>query len=680
MQQEVVGEPARKRQKRRGKRAGRSGKLDVDQDQQQQQMDDIHQLPQKQQLQQQDVFEQYRYRAEFQGRLSPEMVKYVESMLTILQGKFDTDNGDNGDGDHSLQDNDETRLLIESLYDEIDGKELMVATDYSGSRLMELMVRMSSEFQLRVLMDRMRGHYLDMLCDRMASHVIQVILFKCHELLMIHMNYTNDSAIAADSKDVNDDQEELMSLQLQLNALVEEVHESLMYCIVNQNANQVLKILILLLVSGYDKNTVSVEQYQQFVNQAVPNKDARMKLIEIKQSVINAQFSSEQQVAELKSFYRDCLVFLMDKVKSSSLLTAKTVYLMGTNKATVSTIVLLIGMLKVIDGEDGVLKLLELVIIKSRMFKSNFASMAKDSSASRFVEFIFECLSPYHGQDEESTDEGEQTLDQKKAVLLKDLWTSCLKDDLRDYCAHPIGNFVVKSFFSAIYGSTELSEMVLQSVVQDSELLKSLVQDRKTKSQLLISICNLASTFQVSNDFNNAQRCIVDAIKDGYQKGQSKKNQAVASKSLQLIDFIGDKNLSGDSNQYAYANQYREISAGGCALLSSLFQFDFALIKWTVTMMFQCAPADLVLVVQNPHGSRMLQAFVESPQIPDRTKVMLYKHLISGASPDRSTPTTNNNSNTSGLFNANRQKLLRQKYAMHFVNLFNDKGELRMKK
>ncbi|KAI3639729.1 hypothetical protein MIR68_002423 [Amoeboaphelidium protococcarum] len=680
MQQEVVGEPARKRQKRRGKRAGRSGKLDVDQDQQQQQMDDIHQLPQKQQLSGQDVFEQYRYRAEFQGRLSPEMTKYVESMLTILQGKFDTDN-DNGDGDHSLQDYDETRLLIESLYDEIDGKELMVATDYSGSRLMELMVRMSSEFQLRVLMDRMRGHYLDMLCDRMASHVIQVILLKCHELLMIHMNDISDSAIAADSKNVNDDQEELMSLQLQLNALVEEVHESLMYCIVNQNANQVLKILVLLLVSGYDNNTVSVEQYQQFVNQAVHNKDARMKLIEIKQSVINAQQTGGQQVVERKSFYRDCLVFLIDKVKSSSLLTAKTVYLMGTNKATVSTIVLLIGMLKVIDGEDGVLKLLELVIIKSRMFKSNFASMAKDSSASRFIEFIFECLSPYHSQDEECAAEGEQqqTLDQKKAVLLKDLWTSCLKDDLRDYCAHPIGNFVVKSFFSTIYGSIELSEMVLQSVVQDSELLKSLVQNCQTKSQLLISICNLASTSQVSNDSNNAQRCIVDAIKDGYQKGQSKKDQAGAAKSLQLIDFIGDKNLSGDSNQYANANQYREISAGGCTMLSSLFQFDFTLIKWIVTMMFQCAPADLVLVVQNPHGSRMLQVFVESPQIPDRTKMMLYKHLISGSSPDRSTPTINN-SNTSSLSNSNRQKLLKQKYALHFVNLFNDKGELRMNK
>ncbi|KAI3631710.1 hypothetical protein MIR68_010183 [Amoeboaphelidium protococcarum] len=678
MQQEVVGEPARKRQKRRGKRAGRSGKLDVDQNQQQQQMDDIHQQPQKQQLQLQDVFEQYKYRAEFQGRLSPEMTKYVESMLTILQGKFDTD-ADNGcDGDHSLQNNDETRLLIESLYDEIDGKELMVATDYSGSRLMELMVRMSSEFQLRVLMDRMRGHYIDMLCDRMASHVIQVMLFKCHELLILHMNGTSDTAITTDSKDVND-QEELMSLQLQLNALIEEVHESSMYCIVNQNANQVLKILILLLVSGYDNNTVSVEQYQQLVNQAVPNKDVRMKLIEIKQSVINAQQAGGQQVAELKSFYRDCLVFLMDNVKSSSLLTAKTVYLMGTNKATVSTIVLLIGMLRVIDGEDGVLKLLELIIIKSRMFKSNFASMAKDSSASRFIEFIFECLSPYYSQDEESTAEGEQTLDQKKAVLLKDLWTSCLKDDLRDYCAHQIGNFVVKSFLSAIYGSSELSEMVLQSVVQDSDLLSSLVQDRQTKSQLLISICNLASTAQVSNDSKNAQKCIVDAIKDVYQRGYSKKDQAGAAKSLQLIDIIGDNNLTGESNQYLNANQYREISVGGCALLSSLFQFDFALIKWTVTMMFQCAPTDLALVVQNPHGSRMLQTFVESPQIPDRTKAMLYKHLISGASSDRST-LINKNSNTSGLSNANRQKLLRQKYAMHFVNLFNDKGELRMNK
>lgn len=66
--------------------------------------------------------------------------------------------------------------MMENVFQEVDGRELIVATDFAGSRVMERMLKVATEFQLRVLMDRLRGKYAQLMTHRFASHVVQQLL------------------------------------------------------------------------------------------------------------------------------------------------------------------------------------------------------------------------------------------------------------------------------------------------------------------------------------------------------------------------------------------------------------------------------------------------------------------------------------------------------------------------
>jgi nucleolar protein 9 len=49
------------------------------------------------------------------------------------------------------------RLFIQNAYAEVDGKELTIACDYEGSRILEKLMGASNDFQLRVFADRLNG-------------------------------------------------------------------------------------------------------------------------------------------------------------------------------------------------------------------------------------------------------------------------------------------------------------------------------------------------------------------------------------------------------------------------------------------------------------------------------------------------------------------------------------------
>ena len=49
------------------------------------------------------------------------------------------------------------QLFIQNVYAEVDGKELLIASDYETSRILEKLLRASTDFQIRVFADRLNG-------------------------------------------------------------------------------------------------------------------------------------------------------------------------------------------------------------------------------------------------------------------------------------------------------------------------------------------------------------------------------------------------------------------------------------------------------------------------------------------------------------------------------------------
>lgn len=54
----------------------------------------------------------------------------------------------------------EQQLFLENVYTEVQGKELVLATDHSCSLVLEKLLRASNDFQLRVFFDKFNGKYV----------------------------------------------------------------------------------------------------------------------------------------------------------------------------------------------------------------------------------------------------------------------------------------------------------------------------------------------------------------------------------------------------------------------------------------------------------------------------------------------------------------------------------------
>jgi nucleolar protein 9 len=70
----------------------------------------------------------------------------------------------------------EQQLFLSNVFDELDGKEVLIATDYETSRILEKLLKSASDFQLRVFSDRLNGSFAELFSHQFASHVCQTLL------------------------------------------------------------------------------------------------------------------------------------------------------------------------------------------------------------------------------------------------------------------------------------------------------------------------------------------------------------------------------------------------------------------------------------------------------------------------------------------------------------------------
>ncbi|KAI9203888.1 armadillo-type protein [Polychytrium aggregatum] len=99
------------------------------------------------------------------GGLPVEVAEYFNHVEKMLQSE-------------EMEDSEEDRaLMIQNIYKEVEGKELMLATDPDTSRILEKLLRASNDFQIRLFADRLNGQFTLLLRHRFASHVVQTLMY-----------------------------------------------------------------------------------------------------------------------------------------------------------------------------------------------------------------------------------------------------------------------------------------------------------------------------------------------------------------------------------------------------------------------------------------------------------------------------------------------------------------------
>ncbi len=98
-------------------------------------------------------------------------------------------------------------MFLNNLYSQVDGKELELAGHPLTSRILQKLLFLSNDFQLRVFMDRLKGHWQALACHPYASHVAESLLLLGADVAFREL--TGESNISFPDKDEQQEKENL---------------------------------------------------------------------------------------------------------------------------------------------------------------------------------------------------------------------------------------------------------------------------------------------------------------------------------------------------------------------------------------------------------------------------------------------------------------------------------------
>ncbi|KHN93816.1 Armadillo-type fold protein [Metarhizium album ARSEF 1941] len=145
-------------------------------------------------------------------------------------------------------------LFLESVFKEIQGKELKVASSQSCSRLMERLIQLSSTTQKKNMFNAFGGHFLSLVQHRFASHCCETLFLRSAGVVTQELaGFTMDTKGAS----ANQHQPEASMEELFL-ATLDELEGNLNFLIIDRFASHTMRVLLLVL-SGRPLDDVSVK-------------------------------------------------------------------------------------------------------------------------------------------------------------------------------------------------------------------------------------------------------------------------------------------------------------------------------------------------------------------------------------------------------------------------------------
>lgn len=134
------------------------------------------------------------------------------------------------------------RLFVENVYNEVEGNEIRLSTNYSCSLILEKLLKISDSFQLRVFMDKLSGNTVELFVHRFASHV-------CQTLLTLAADVVEREQVegVASNESGEEGKGELLSMEKLILGICEDIKPHVGGLISQQFASHVIRILLFLL-------------------------------------------------------------------------------------------------------------------------------------------------------------------------------------------------------------------------------------------------------------------------------------------------------------------------------------------------------------------------------------------------------------------------------------------------
>ncbi|KAJ1672586.1 Nucleolar protein 9, partial [Spiromyces aspiralis] len=97
------------------------------------------------------------------GILNPDLQSYIKNCEPMLD-------------DSQFESSEDLDAFLDSVYQEIRGKEVIVMTDHDCSRILEKLLRVSNDYQIMHVFSCIIGKVPELVIHRFSSHVVQTLL------------------------------------------------------------------------------------------------------------------------------------------------------------------------------------------------------------------------------------------------------------------------------------------------------------------------------------------------------------------------------------------------------------------------------------------------------------------------------------------------------------------------
>ncbi|CAM0141460.1 Nucleolar protein 9 [Umbelopsis sp. WA50703] len=342
------------------------------------------------------------------------------------------------------------QLFVANVYSEVESKELILATDHSCSMVLEKLLKISSDFELRVFMDRLTGRYAELFTHRFASHV-------CQTLLTLSADIVEREARGESIPGPNEEAEKgsdvgvLLSMEQLVLSLCKELKPQVCTLISDQFASHVIRVLLYVLAGkrideeNDVKGQLRSKKSQKYRN-TNNNKDIKASTKASPTRVVPASFKSmlEELTRELTSGLSETVVRTL-----------------AVHRVANPVLQLLLELQN--DVEEGqkvndmlVDRILWGIVTDETPGPNSdrdawFETLLRDQVGSHLLEVVLKTISP---------------------SLYNKIFVTYFRNRLVKLCHHPVANFVVQQLFVNARTSVQLELMVEETVSGFADYLK----------------------------------------------------------------------------------------------------------------------------------------------------------------------------------------------------------------
>ncbi|KAF9950954.1 Nucleolar protein 9 [Modicella reniformis] len=481
----------------------------------------------------------------------------------------------------------EQQLFLENVYNEVQGKELILATDHSCSLVLEKLLRVSNDFQLRVFFDKMNGNFLKLFTHRFASHVCQTLITLCAEVVERQVKGNEMMMIKEDLDDISQEDGVLLSAENLILNMCNETQEEFTALISDPFASHIIRVILYVLAGrtvvddGTGKGNVRSKKSAKY-NDANNNK-------------LNAGNSRPTRLVppSFKEMLRTVTSTMMNGL-SDSIVRALAVH-------QVANPVLQL-LLEVLAKDDPVMKdelvdklLMDITKEEEPGYKNNdrdayVETLLRDQVGSHLLEKIVQVASP---------------------ALFQKFYTSYFRGRLSKLSFHPVANYVIQQFFVHAKTPIQLEMMVTEVLPEFENFLKF---GRPGVLRAVVEACK------------NVGACYKDVIKglcNAFHTRTSveRKDFLHVVLNMETYEALLERQENQESNKPKFHPQ-------GAVTLQLILQYPEEHSKIVVDSYFAQKDELMYSWTLDPVGSHVIEAFLISPTVNLKVKRKILRSFL----------------------------------------------------